>query len=420
MAATIKLGNKDWAARKDFLLAYNDENNNFKPLPFDFTRASSATYIGSDGFIKTSTTAQPRIDFKDNTDGHLLLEPARTNTAINSENSSLYTYRDSVNLSDVAMVTPYGYTSNAVKIEAVAGDNSPIRAASFSLGTYSQNNVITVSAYVKYNGYRYVQFGGYFGNEGARFDLIDGVVTQNLSNVISSSIKKVENDWYKLTTTYTFQNTIGNGNLYAGFVLSTQTNFSHTNSPAGGLYAWGFQAELGSYATSYIPTSGSAVTRAAETCLGSGNDQVINSTEGVLFVEMAALADGVEGGRISVSNGNTSANQYFSLDYRSASNTVRVVFNVGGTNHIVTSIDTGFSNSELNKIAYRYKSGQHALYVNGISKLTSTITNTHSPNTLNEIELQVPNNSSNFYGKIKQLEVYNKALTDSELKTLTT
>ena len=48
-----------------------------------------------------------------------------------------------------------------------------------------------------------------------------------------------------------------------------------------------------SYATSYIPTlTGSTVTRATETATGAGSADLINSTEGVLYAEIAALADG--------------------------------------------------------------------------------------------------------------------------------
>ena len=43
MANTLKFGNGEWYGKKDTILAYNDENNNYKPLPFDFSRASSAT-----------------------------------------------------------------------------------------------------------------------------------------------------------------------------------------------------------------------------------------------------------------------------------------------------------------------------------------------------------------------------------------
>ena len=79
MANTLNLGNGNWATKEDSLLAYNSENNNYKPLPFDFTRASSATRVNKDGLIETVGGGKPRIDFKDDSKGALLLEPSRTN-----------------------------------------------------------------------------------------------------------------------------------------------------------------------------------------------------------------------------------------------------------------------------------------------------------------------------------------------------
>ena len=79
MANTLKFGNGEWYGKKDTILAYNDENNNYKPLPFDFSRGSSATVINKDGLIETVGSGEPRIDYKDNTKGALLLEPSRTN-----------------------------------------------------------------------------------------------------------------------------------------------------------------------------------------------------------------------------------------------------------------------------------------------------------------------------------------------------
>jgi hypothetical protein len=78
MAATLKLGDRKWATKEGSLLAYNDENNNYKPLPFDFTRASSATRVNKQGLIETVASGVPRIDFTD-ANGALLLEPQRTN-----------------------------------------------------------------------------------------------------------------------------------------------------------------------------------------------------------------------------------------------------------------------------------------------------------------------------------------------------
>ena len=53
MSSTLNLGNGNWAVKEDSLLGYNNENENYKPLPFDFTRASSATVVNKDGLIET-------------------------------------------------------------------------------------------------------------------------------------------------------------------------------------------------------------------------------------------------------------------------------------------------------------------------------------------------------------------------------
>ena len=48
-------------------------------MPFDFSRASSATVVNKDGLIETVGSGQPRIDYKDDSKGALLLEPSRSN-----------------------------------------------------------------------------------------------------------------------------------------------------------------------------------------------------------------------------------------------------------------------------------------------------------------------------------------------------
>ena len=51
----------------------------YKPLPFNFRRASSATVVNKDGLIETVGSGEPRIDYKDDSKGALLLEPQRSN-----------------------------------------------------------------------------------------------------------------------------------------------------------------------------------------------------------------------------------------------------------------------------------------------------------------------------------------------------
>tara|TARA_R100000426_G_scaffold67083_1_gene46744 strand:- start:285 stop:578 length:294 start_codon:yes stop_codon:yes gene_type:complete len=63
MANTFKFGNENWAVKDGKVLAYNDENNAFKPLPFTFARSSSATRVDNEGLIKTTDSGFARIDF---------------------------------------------------------------------------------------------------------------------------------------------------------------------------------------------------------------------------------------------------------------------------------------------------------------------------------------------------------------------
>ena len=79
MANTLKFGAGNWATKEGSTLAYNDSNSNFKPLPFNFSRASKATVVNKDGLIEEVGSGQPRIDFLGNTKGALLLEPSRSN-----------------------------------------------------------------------------------------------------------------------------------------------------------------------------------------------------------------------------------------------------------------------------------------------------------------------------------------------------
>jgi hypothetical protein len=79
MANTLKFGNGQWATKVGSTLAYNDEGGNFKPLPFNFTRSTSGTRVNKDGLIEVVTNNKPRIDFLNDSNGALLLEPSRTN-----------------------------------------------------------------------------------------------------------------------------------------------------------------------------------------------------------------------------------------------------------------------------------------------------------------------------------------------------
>ena len=144
MATTFKFGNGNWAVKEDYALAYNDENGNFKPLPFDFTRASTATRVNKDGLIENVPSGKPRIDFLDNTSGHLLLEPSRTNMLQDSEDftNSTYWLLSSMTVTSNNTTSPYG-TQTADKIEATGAGSIRTQPA------YTVTNGYSLSIFVK-------------------------------------------------------------------------------------------------------------------------------------------------------------------------------------------------------------------------------------------------------------------------------
>ena len=143
---------------------------------------------------------------------------------------------------------------------------------------------------------------------------------------------------------------------------------------------WGAQFEAQSYATSYIPTSGTSVTRNQETCINATPE--INSEEGVLYAEISALADDLTFRSISLSDGTTSNRCV--LRYGGTTNKVNVLISSGG----LIVFDNNFTLTEItdfNKIAVKYKQDDFAFWVNGVEVATDT--NGNTPIGLNELYL---------------------------------
>jgi len=171
------------------------------------------------------------------------------------------------------------------------------------------------------------------------------------------------------------------------------------------------QCEKLSYATSRIRTLGSAVTRNADVINNAGDVNTFNDSEGVLYAEIANI--GNDTGIISLndgSNSNTVAIYYFSTD--------KIAFDIIHNSITIVGDISGYNIFDFNKIALKYKSGDIALWVNGVEVITKT--NNISLNGLTNLDFRYGNSSFPFYGKTKDLRVYNTALTDAELATLTT
>tara|TARA_R110001599_G_scaffold27977_1_gene97398 strand:+ start:894 stop:2477 length:1584 start_codon:yes stop_codon:yes gene_type:complete len=356
--------------------------------------------------VKEVKTDTPRIDFTDNTDGHLLLEPQSTNLITYSEELSA---ESNVTLSNT--ISPDG-TLSGLKINETTS-NSQHYSGSYHASVVDDGTIYTVSFYVKKGTYDTVK--AYTGSNRISAQLNITFSTESTSLSGSSSVsgsnfmEDAGNGWYRVGFSAT-AHTTGAVLIY----LSPKDLTTYVGDISQYTEYWGIQLEALSYPTSYIPTNGSTVTRDAETCTGSGEAIDFNSSEGVLYAEIAALADDGTFRSISLSNGT--ATNRVSIRYNTTSNSISAFVYQGTTtvlsyNNIVSDV------KDFHKVAIKYKSGDVSFWVDGVEVATSSSSFLFL--TLTDLSFIRGDNDRFFYGKCKAIRVYKEALSDSELTTLT-
>ena len=409
MANTFKFGNENWAVKDGKVLAYNDENNAFKPLPFTFARSSSATRVDNEGLIKTTDSGFARIDFLNNTSGHLLLEPSSTNLFDYSEDFSQW---ENIRTTDAlsSINSPSG-SANVYKIIPTT-DNNTHRID--KVVTLTDSNTYSLSFFAKKGEYNCIRAAigktSVTGNI-VSFNLDTGVKTET-GTIASSSMVEFSNGWFRCSFTAAASTAdrvvIGLGN---------DDTYSFAGDGSSGIFLWGAMIEEKAFSTSYISTTGSTVTRAAETCDSAGNSTVFGDSEGVLYAEMAKN-NGTQYSLVSLQKPSIT-NTYAYIGFLNNTTQIKAEVKVAGT-AAFSKTRTFSDTSQYFKIALKYKSGDYALYINGHKTDTGTSTTIFSDGDLQELEFGNHNNSTfRYYGKIKNVQVYNTALTDAELIELT-
>ena len=237
---TLKFGNGEWYGKEDTILAYNSENNNYKPLPFTFERASTATRVNKEGLIETVGADEPRVDYLNDSNGALLLEPSRTNSLLQS--NQFDTTWNSNGVTETSGQAGYDGSNDAWLIERNAAFGNAAQ-------NISQGGVQTFSVFAKAGTYdwaylRYANASPLF-YRGAFFNLSTGVVGTIDADVINAEIESVGDGWYRCSITY-------NQTISQVIVYPVASDGGQGDSGTGSIYIQDAQLEQGSYATSII------------------------------------------------------------------------------------------------------------------------------------------------------------------------
>ena len=344
-----------------------------------FTQSAFRGSIDNISLIEiTDDTNLPRINYESGC-GSWLFEPQSTNLITYSEDFSQSYWTKQAGITATYNTTetlsPDG-TYNATKF--VGNGTTGVLKTSISV-----SGVVSRSVYLK---------------------SVTGITTATFkepnTNVPSPITLTITNEWQR------FEMIGDNGSSFQGLQIDDITS--------DGIYMWGAQAEALSYATSYIPTEGSTVTRNQDVCTNGGSLASINSTEGVLYAEIAALDDDLTQRNIAISDGSNS--NLVRITYHTTSNSIRGQVRKGGSitaslTHTVTDI------TDFYKVAISYKENDVKLYINGVQVATDT--DATMPTGLNQLSFDRGDGTLNFYGKTKMVAVF-PYLTDEEMINLTT
>ena len=248
-----------------------------------FTRASTGTFVGSNGLIQTAATNVPRFDHGPTTGESLglLVEEARTNLILQSEDLlTTWTANDGLSRTANQVVAPNGSTtadllaSNGTLIGYLEQPNA-------SSNQFVSGTAYTYSVYLKKANTSTcvtLLFGSTFnsggGNPAITWNLDTGIPT--FTNGATGSMTAVGNGWYRCIVTDTATQT-----------ETRNQQWLRMASGSGDVYAWGAQLEAGSFPTSYIPTTSATVTRAADVAsiTGTNFSSWYNQTEGTFYSE---------------------------------------------------------------------------------------------------------------------------------------
>jgi hypothetical protein len=377
-------------------------------------RATTATRVNSAGLIESVANNVPRLDYLNASCPSLLVEPQRTNLVLYSEqfdNAAWIKTNTSVTANNTT--SPDG-TTNADKLSATI---STIVNPAEMLQATSQSGSTTYSysVYAKKSTSNFIalRHTGVSGNPYAWFNLNTGTIG-TVESGITAKIESVGNGWYRCIVTGTTAAVVGVNRVD---MIVSDNDGNYICAINGSIFIWGAQLELGSYPTSYIPTTSAAVTRNADVISKTGISSLIGQTEGTVFIELDIKNTGDTRVPIIISSANPSTSTSEAYFYINGAGNLLFEFYIAGIAQC--SISAGAIQVGVQKLAFVYKNNDFAFYRNGTQVGVDTSGTVGSG--LDRLYLGCfTNGALQLNDRINSAVIFPTRLTNAELASLTT
>ena len=365
-------------------------------------------------YLRTETRLNiPRVDYSLGGCPNILLEPQRTNLALQSSSFDSASWpKGNASVTANSTASPSGIVDADALIENSVNGSHEI--AQIVSSTVTAGTAYTCSFYVKANGrdkFR-IQLSNQFAVSALAFyDLVTGL-PYSVGASATAAMTSVGNGWFRCSITSTATST--GGPIIYFTLVSTGTTTSYLGNGTSGLFLWGAQLEAGAYATSYIPTTTASVTRNADTITRNNifTNGLITAAGGTWFVELrnnVSLTRDASLGGITLNTGTlTTSGNGFTIRNASTPSRLAILKIIAdvGTSIYTTTTDTV-------KMAIKWNGATADLFVNGTKVVTATaFTPTAMENLLGV--------ATNVALNINEMALFPTPLTDAQLIQLTT
>ena len=341
----------------------------------------------------------------------ILVEPARTNEVLYSEEfNDLSWNKSDATISANATNSPSG---NLTADKLIEGTLNGFHYVNRNIT--NSNSLFTFSVFAKKSerNFLYLQAFATIPNNfaytpSAYFDLNNGTV--GTVNTATASIQDYGNGWYRCTLNCTsiFPQTSASVGMYI-MTATSNLNSSYLGNGTSGIFIWGAQAEIGSYATSYIPTTTAAVPRAAELISRNNiyTNGLLSASGGTWFMELR--------NNFVYTRDNTSVN--INLDASSGFTNGFLLRNLGVGRLSIQKTISGNATSlylttaDTSKIAIKWNGATADVFDNGTKVVTATaFTTTQLQSILTQMQVPV---------FINQMALWATPLSDDQCILLT-